>query len=182
MSAPSPSSTGTAVILDAKRIDRCIRRIARQILEDHHGANRIVVAAIDGQGRVLAERITNELQGISAPETLSCCIAMDKDAPLDHPMELVGSDGSAFDGQAMQGAVTIVVDDVLNSGRTLLHGVAFILPFRPHHVGTCVLVDRIHRRFPVRADYVGQSLSTNLKAHIAVELSGPGPDVALLRD
>ncbi len=182
MSASSSSSAGTAVILDAERINRCVQRIARQILEDHHGAGRIVVAAIEGQGRVLAGRIVNELSSISKAETHSCIIRMDKDAPLDHPMELVSTDNGPFDGANIRGAVTIVVDDVLNSGRTLLHGVAFILPFRPHHVGTCVLVDRIHRRFPVRADYVGQSLSTNLKSHIAVELSGPGPDAALLTD
>ena len=165
MNASTHSNNGEAVILDAQRIARCIQRIARQILEDHHNAERIVVAAIEGQGRVLAERIAAELRNIDAPETLFCVLGMDKDAPLDHPMELQESDGTAFDNQLMAGAVVIVVDDVLNSGRTLLHGVAHFLPSRPRHVGTCVLVDRIHRRFPVRADYVGQSLSTNLKAH-----------------
>ena len=182
MSAPTHSNTGEAVILDAQRIARCIQRIARQILEDHHSADRIVVAAIEGQGRVLAERIASELRNIDAPETMFCILGMDKFAPLDHPMALEDSDGAPFDSQLMAGAVVIVVDDVLNSGRTLLHGVSHFLPSRPRHVGTCVLVDRIHRRFPVRADYVGQSLSTNLKAHISVELSGPGPDVALLKD
>ena len=182
MSAPIQSTAGEAVILDAERIERCIQRIARQILEDHHGAVRVVVAAIEGQGVVLAERIAAELRAIQAPEVLSCVIRMDKDDPLDHPVSLTDVDASPFDATSLSGPVVIVVDDVLNSGRTLLHGVAHILPARPRHVGTCVLVDRIHRRFPVRADYVGQSLSTNLKDHIAVQLSGPGPDVALLKD
>ena len=182
MSASNPTPSGEAVILDAQRIARCIQRIARQILEDHHSADRIVVAAIEGQGRVLAERIVTELRNIEAQETLFCVLGMDKEAPLDHPMELEAHDGTPFESALMAGAVVIVVDDVLNSGRTLLHGVAHFLPSRPRHVGTCVLVDRIHRRSPVRADYVGQSLSTNLKAHISVELSGPGPDVALLKD
>lgn len=182
MSDRTSHPTGAAVILDAERIARCIQRIARQILEDHFEARRIVVVAIDGQGTVLAERIASELRQLDSPETLSCILRMDKDAPLDHPMELTSPSGAGFDTGAFDGAVVVVVDDVLNSGRTLLHGVAHILPLRPRHVGTCVLVDRIHRRFPVRADYVGQSLSTNLKDHIAVELSGPGPDVALLKD
>ena len=182
MSAPSNHNAGEAVILDAERIARCIQRIARQILEDHHAAQRLVIAAIDGQGKVLAARIAGALSEMDAPQTLSCIIQMDKDAPLDHPISLVDQAGDPFDSAQMNEAVVIVVDDVLNSGRTLLYGVAHILPARPRHVGTCVLVDRIHRRFPVRADYVGQSLSTNLKAHIAVELSGPGPDVALLKD
>ena len=182
MSAPTESPAAPTVILDAERIQRCVQRIARHILEDHHGATRLVVAAIDGQGTVLAQRITAELKQIDAPETHACVIEMDKDAPLDHPMGVVDADGAPFDQSIMKEAVVIVVDDVLNSGRTLLYGLAHILPARPRHVGICVLVDRIHRRFPVRADYVGQSLSTNLKAHIDVQLSGPGPDVALLKD
>ena len=181
MNAPTNNPT-EVVILDAQRIRRCIQRMARQILEDHHSADRLVVAAIDGQGRVLADRIATELTRIDAPETLSCVLVMDKDAPLDHDINIVDGHGAAFAGAQMKGAVVIVVDDVLNSGRTLLHGVAHILPHRPRYVATCVLVDRIHRRFPVRADYVGQSLSTNLKAHIAVNLSGPGADEALLKD
>ncbi len=182
MSASPQSTTSSAVILDAERIQRCVQRIARQILEDHHQAARIVVTAIDGQGTVLGERIAAELMSIEAPETHSCILRMNKDAPLDHEMSLLDTAGNPFDMKTMEEAVVIVVDDVLNSGRTLLYGIAHILPARPRHVGACVLVDRIHRRFPVRADYVGQSLSTNLKAHISVELSGPGPDVALLKD
>ena len=182
MSGSSQPEVSEAVILDAERIERCIQRIARQIKEDHHAAKRIVVAAINGQGSVLAKRIASELEAIEAPDTRMCIIRMHKDAPLDHPIEVVDRNDGPFAMADMGEAVVIVVDDVLNSGRTLLHGVAHILPSRPRHVGTCVLVDRIHRRFPVRADYVGQSLSTNLKAHIAVQLSGPGPDVALLKD
>ena len=182
MSTTSTQPVSEAVILDAERIQRCVQRIARQILEDHHEAQRIVVAAIDGQGKVLANRIATELSAIEAPEHKMCIIQMDKDAPLDHPLSMVDETGAPFDTEWIRESVVIVVDDVLNSGRTLLHGVAHILPGRPRHVSTCVLVDRIHRRFPVRADYVGQSLSTNLKAHIAVQLSGPGPDVALLKD
>jgi len=182
MSASTKSTTGSAVILDAERIERCIQRIARQILEDHYQAPRIVVTAIEGQGTVLAARIAAELVNIDAPETHSCILRMDKESPLDHEMSLVNVQGDPFDMNIMEEAVVIVVDDVLNSGRTLLYGVSHILLARPRHVGACVLVDRIHRRFPVRADYVGQSLSTNLKAHISVELSGPGPDVALLKD
>lgn len=171
-----------AVILDAQRIDRCVQRIARQILEDHHTAGQLTVVAINGQGEVLARRISSALRDIAANEIMDCILTMDKDTPLDHPIALAGTNGEPCDANALAGSVVIVVDDVLNSGRTLLHAVAHMLPARPAHVGTCVLVDRIHRRFPVRADYVGKSLSTNLKAHIDVRLSGPGPDEAVLMD
>ena len=67
--------------------------------------------------------------------------------------------------------IVLLVDDVLNSGRTLIHGVQFLLQGRPREVHTAVLVDRKHRSFPIRADYCGLTLSTHLNEHIAVDLS-----------
>lgn len=174
--------TQEAVILDAQRIERCIQRIARQILEDHHTAPLIAIAAIDGQGTVMAKRLVDALDAISGQVVQGFTVTLDKDTPLDHPISVTDRHGAAFPAESLDGATIIVVDDVLNSGRTLLHAVAHLLPFRPRYIATCVLVDRIHRRFPVRADYVGMSLSTNLKAHIDVRLSGPGPDEAVLMD
>lgn len=180
MSVTTTNTSGETVILDAQRIERCIQRIARQLLEDHHEAARLVISAIDGQGTVLADRIAIALRSITENEVLRCTLILDKDAPLDHPVRVADVKGADFDLSLLNGSVVIVVDDVLNSGRTLLHAVAHMLPSRPGHVGTCVLVDRIHRRFPVRADYVGKSLSTNLKSHIDVRLSGTGVDEAVL--
>ncbi|MEC7114496.1 MAG: phosphoribosyltransferase family protein, partial [Bacteroidota bacterium] len=137
---------------------------------------------IDGQGTVMARRIVDALEAISENAVSGFTVSLDKDAPLDHPITVTDRHGSDFAAESLDGATIIVVDDVLNSGRTLLHAVAHLLPFRPRHIAMCVLVDRIHRRFPVRADYVGMSLSTNLKAHIDVRLSGPGPDEAVLMD
>lgn len=171
-----------AVILDSERIERCIQRIARHILEDHHGASRLAIAAIGGQGTVLAKRISEALNAISDQELVQCLVSLDKEDPLDHPVEVLDVEQNPLDLGLLRGSVIILVDDVLNSGRTLLHAVAHLLPTRPQHLATCVLVDRIHRRFPVRADYVGKSLSTNLKSHIDVRLSGPGPDEAVLMD
>ena len=68
--------------------------------------------------------------------------------------------------------MVVLVDDVLNSGRTLIHATRIILEHDPKILATATLVDRIHRKFPIRADYVGLTLSTNLKEHISVELGG----------
>ena len=174
--------SGETVILDAERIERCIQRIARQILEDHHTAPLIAITAIDGQGTVMARRLVDALEAITQTPVRGFTVSLDKEAPLNHPIQLTDHHGANFDHSTLEGASIIVVDDVLNSGRTLLHAVATLLPNRPRHVAACVLVDRIHRRFPVRAVYVGKSLSTNLKAHIDVRLSGPGPDEAVLMD
>ena len=71
----------------------------------------------------------------------------------------------------IQSKVVVIVDDVLNSGKTLIYAVKHILDSGPKGVYTTVLVDRIHRSFPVRADYCGLSLSTHLNEHISVKLS-----------
>jgi len=68
--------------------------------------------------------------------------------------------------------VVILVDDVLNSGKTLIYGVRHFLQVRLKALRTAVLIDRSHKRFPVRADFVGLALSTTLQEHVAVELNG----------
>jgi pyrimidine operon attenuation protein/uracil phosphoribosyltransferase len=75
-----------------------------------------------------------------------------------------------FDGEtgSLKNKNVILVDDVLNSGRTLIYAAQFILNEGPKALSTATLVDRVHRKFPIRADYVGMTLSTNLKEHVAV--------------
>ena len=167
------SADSPTVILDAARIRRSVQRIARQIHEDFHNADQLVLVAIAGQGTVLADRIAAELIEISDGHVLSTVLTMHKDEPLDHDISIAPDLGAQ-----LKGATVVVVDDVLNSGRTLLYAVRYLLGYSPRTVAACVLVDRIHRRFPIRADYVGLSLSTTLQSHITVKLSGD--DVALL--
>ena len=111
MSATTTNPSGETVILDAQRIERCIQRIARQLLEDHHEAERIVISAIDGQGTVLADRIAIALRDIAQNDVLRCTLILDKDAPLDHPVRLTDEQHNAFDLGLMKGSVVIVVDD-----------------------------------------------------------------------
>ena len=73
--------------------------------------------------------------------------------------------------EAWRDEIVILVDDVLNSGRTLIHAVRHILEGQPREVHTAVLVDRKHRAFPIRADHCGLTLSTHLNEHIVVDLS-----------
>ena len=72
-----------------------------------------------------------------------------------------------------------LVDDVLNSGKTLMHAAARILSFNVKELRTIILVDRTHRRFPIRADYAGLSLSTTMKEHIEVDFSEDNEGVYL---
>jgi pyrimidine operon attenuation protein / uracil phosphoribosyltransferase len=91
-------------------------------------------------------------------------IALDKNDPLAHPITCT------LKSPDLAGRPIVLVDDVLNSGRTLIYAVNHLLDAGPASISAAVLIDRIHRSFPVRADFCGLSLSTSVKSHIAVDL------------
>ncbi len=72
----------------------------------------------------------------------------------------------------MNDKVVIIVDDVVNSGKTLLYALKPFLSFHPKKIQTLVLVERTHKMFPVTSDYVGLSLATTLQENIVVEVDG----------
>lgn len=153
-------------ILDAWSIEQMTRRIAHQILENHHKEKELVIVGVHGLGTDIAMLLEKELKAISKMSLTRHEIALNKQNPLKGEIEYLG------DAAALSGKTVFLVDDVLNSGRTLSHAVAFLLGKNPKRLRTVVIVDRIHREFPIRADYVGITLSTNLKEHVSVEREG----------
>ena len=160
-------------VLTAKQIDQRIDRIAYQIYENNYQEKSIVVAGISGRGSDLATMICQKLEAISPIEIISTTIKVDKRNPVDSDplMEIKNED--------LKGTVIILVDDVLNSGKTLIYGVKRFLRVPLKRLRTVVLVDRDHKRYPIKADYVGLSLSTTLQEHITVILSGKQKGVYL---
>ena len=150
-------------ILSAKQIDQKIKRIAHQILENFHKEAEIVLVGVAKKGTLLASRLTEELNAISEINTILCDIVIDKDQPLSKPCEIT------INPEELRGKVVILIDDVLNSGRTLIYACRYLLEFEPRKMKTAVLVDRRHRKFPIRADFVGLTLSTTLEEHISVD-------------
>lgn len=150
------------LILTAKQMQQKIVRIAHQIHENHYDAEKLVVLGLEDRGFVLAEKIVTILKEISTlPITLSS-VVMDKNDPLSQEIKLGVSEDQLKD------AVVIVVDDVLNSGRTLIHAVTKVIQSSIKLVRTVTMVDRRHRKFPIKADYVGLTLATTLQEHIHV--------------
>lgn len=139
--------------------------MAREILEQHYLETRVVLIAVQGQGVPICEALARRLKNLAQFEVLVGTLKMHKDLPLDHAISC------DVELQELEDRIVILVDDVLNSGRTLIHGVQHLLQGRPREVHTAVLVDRKHRSFPIRADYCGLTLSTHLNEHIAVDLS-----------
>jgi pyrimidine operon attenuation protein/uracil phosphoribosyltransferase len=152
-------------ILDSDQIERKFQRMARQLLEAHHSESEIILMGIEGQGQEVALRLQTILAKIGELKIHIKNIELDKENPLSKEIVCNASK------EEIQSKVVVIVDDVLNSGKTLIYAVKHILDSGPKGVYTTVLVDRIHRSFPVRADYCGLSLSTHLNEHISVKLS-----------
>lgn len=152
-------------ILDGKQIDRMIVRMAHEIYENYYTEKQIVLIGIVPKGDQLAARLAKVLGDISPIQISHFAIELHKDRPLSGIAQYSGN------VKDLKNKVVLLVDDVLNSGRTLIYSAKFLLDAEPKKLATVALIERTHRRFPVRADFVGLSLSTNLKEHIRVELA-----------
>ena len=164
------------LILDAAQIERKLQRIARQIVEHHYQSEALIVIGISGQGTHMSARLVDILREICVLDLAHEQLTLHKDAPLEHPIAYTG------DEAALRGNHVIVVDDVLNSGRTLIYAVKHLLDHSPQSMNTAVLIDRFHRNFPVRADFCGLTLSTTVKEHIEVVFREDGTSTAYLED
>jgi pyrimidine operon attenuation protein/uracil phosphoribosyltransferase len=153
------------LILDDARMARTVERMAWQILERHAGAERLVLAGIRNSGYALAERIQAHLNPSVATELID--LEVNKREPS------LTDTRSSVDVAQLAGAHIVVVDDVLNSGATLLYGVAHFITVPVGRITTVVLIDRNHKRYPVKADIKGLSLSTSLHERVEVDWSGP---------
>lgn len=149
------------IILNKEQIKFKTKRIAYQIYETFVDEEEVVIAGIANSGYVFAQKIVNELQQIAPLKVSLCEVSIDKQNPLN-PI-LVSMDEADYENK-----VVVLVDDVLNSGATLIYGVKHFLNVPLKKIKTAVLVDRNHKQYPVKADFKGISLSTSLLEHIQV--------------
>ncbi|TXD81250.1 phosphoribosyltransferase [Subsaximicrobium wynnwilliamsii] len=151
------------VILNHQEIQNKIRRIAYQIYESNVDENTLILAGIQENGFILAKQIKKQLDVISEIETTLCKVLINK----KNPLEAITTSLPPAD---YQNKSVVLVDDVLNSGSTLIYGVKHFLDVPLKQFKTAVLVDRNHKKFPIKADYKGLSLSTSLHEHVDVNL------------
>ena len=159
-------TNSSTTILNHDQIKTKINRIAFQIYEDNYDEKEIIIAGIMNTGFKLAERIDEELRNICKIKVRLAPITLDKKNPINRDIETTLSKDDVRD------KVVILVDDVLNSGRTLAYGIKALLDADVKKLRTVLLVDRDHKRYPVVADFVGLTLSTTLQEHITVKLNG----------
>lgn len=151
-------------ILDHRQIQQKIKRLAYEILERNYGEAELILAGINNNGMAFAELLHAELQGISSQKITLTRIRLNPAAPTQHPIQL------ELPVEELHGKVIIIIDDVANTGRTMFYAVKPILTILPKKVEVAVLVDRTHKSFPIRVDYVGLSLATTLLQDIDVQI------------
>lgn len=155
------STMSKNIILNNQEIEHKTRRIAYQIYETFVEEEEVVIAGISKSGYVFAEKIATMLSAISELKVSLCEVHIDKNNPSK---EITTSlDKSQYENKGL-----VLVDDVLNSGTVLAYGIRFFLDVPLKKFKTAVLVDRNHKKYPVKADFKGISLSTSLQEHVQV--------------
>ncbi len=148
-------------ILNQQTIDKKLRRMAYEILENNYNEESLILIGIRDNGSVIAEHIKQLLKEISDIPTTLLHISLNKKLP--GKIELSGA-------ADFKDKVLIVIDDVANSGKTMLYSMQPLLQYYPRKIQTLALVERTHKLYPVHNDYVGLSVATTLHEHIYVEV------------
>jgi pyrimidine operon attenuation protein / uracil phosphoribosyltransferase len=148
-------------VIDAAGIGRKMKRMALEVAEQNFDVKELVIAAINGNGEVVARHLIKEVEKFFTISYVK--VILNKKDPLEASLE------HQVD---MDHKVILLVDDVANSGKTMLYALKPLLERPARRIQTLVLVERSHKLFPVQTDYKGLSIATTLQEHIAVETNG----------
>lgn len=152
-------------IKDAKEIQSSIKRIAYQVYESNLDEKSIVIVGIGKRGGYLSTLLGAAIENICTLERSYVTLSIDKKNPLNQIESDVPLD-------QLKNQSIVIVDDVLNTGSTLIYAVAYFLQIPVKRIKTAVMVNRNHKKFPIKADFKGISLSTSINEHISVILEG----------
>ena len=161
-------------VLNHKQVGQKITRMAFEIYERNlHASGGMVVAGISGMGTSLGHLLATELQKISPLQVEEVEVILDKQAVTTTKVQLSIP-------IVLKGKTIILVDDVLNTGKTLVYALKPFLEHEVKKIEIAVLVNRSHGLFPVKPDYTGFELATTYNEHIRVDFSGNNYSVHLL--
>ena len=165
--------TKKSKILNIQQINQKLKRLAWQVYEKNSGEKEIIVVGVSERGLILAKQLASYIEEISNLRTKISYLELDKENPYNKEVVL------KLEEVEYTNKAVIIVDDVLNSGKTLMYSAKHFLTTRLVSLSIMVLVDRNHNRYPIKADYIGLSLATTLKEYINVDLKGPDKGVYL---
>lgn len=151
------------LLLNSRQISQRVDRISYQIFEDNYDEKEIYIVGIYQNGYLLAEKIQKAFNKISSIKTHLVELRIDKHNQVGHEVKI------SCNRADLNGKSIILVDDVLNSGKTLIYSMKALLEIDTKKIRTVLLVDRDHKRYPIMTDFVGMTLSTTLQEHVSVE-------------
>ena len=147
-------------VLDKDAVKRKLRRMALEVAEHNAEETELIIAAINGNGEIVAKKLLEELKDVSPFYLRKISVVLDKKDPLTVYTE------PAID---LENKVVLIVDDVANTGKTMMYALKPFLFTHVKKIQTLVLVERSHKLFPIQTDYAGLSIATTLQEHISVE-------------
>ncbi len=151
-------------ILTAAQIELKLKRMAYEIWENNSEEKEIIIVGVEHGGAVVARNIAALLKQVSSLKVKFFGLSINKKAPLTEAIHI--------DAGQLNDKVVVLVDDVANSGKTLLYAIKPLLDYTPRTIQIAVLVDRKHKNFPVTPDFIGHSVSTTLQDLIIVTFDG----------
>lgn len=149
------------IILNTEQINQKITRIAHQIIESNIDEKEVIIAGIEKNGYIIAVKLKEILTKISDLNITTCSVKINKNNPLDEV-------ATSLSKEEYRNKSLVLVDDVLNSGATLIYAIKHFLDIEIKQFKTAVLVNRNHKKYPVKADFKGISLSTTTISHVKV--------------
>lgn len=150
-------------VLDKDAISRKLRRMALEVAEQNIDEEDLIIAGIEGNGEIVAKCLVKDLKEYTSIKTNTITIRLNKKDPME----------VSFDRTIeLENKVIIIVDDVANTGKTMLYALKPFLHTHPKKIQTLVLVERSHKLFPIQTDYKGLSIATTLQEHIVVGVEG----------
>ncbi len=151
------------LILDKERISYKLRRMAYEIWERNCDEKEITLLGIEQGGKIVADNLCEILKEISPLKIVCIPLQVNKKKPLNQVLDFK---------ENLHGRSVILVDDVVNSGKTMIYSLHSILSYDLKKLMVAVLVDRKHKLFPIASDIVGHSVATTIQDHIEVETKG----------
>lgn len=151
------------LILDKEHISYKLRRMAYEIWEHNSDETEVTLIGIESGGKTLSANLAAILTEISPLKVRNLSVSINKKNPINHALD--------FD-ENLNGASIVLIDDVANSGKTIMYSLHALLSYDLKKVLVAVLVDRKHKSFPIASDIVGHTIATTLQNHIEVETKG----------
>lgn len=183
MHEPGSESNGAEVVMSAEAIGDAVARMAAEIVSAHTHQEAVLLGILR-RGRPLADRLAHKIEALTGerPKVGSLATTLYRDDLRAGKSALGAGRGETHFDFDVDGAWVVLVDDVLNSGRTVRAALDEVVDYgRPARIQLACLIDRGLRELPIRADYLGKSIDTQPDDHVAVHLAEvDGEDIVLL--